>query len=276
MFTFASIVSGSAAVTSVVASTAEPFGCILQTQSGTNLTVSLVGLPITVNSIGVANSPPLISAATATPASVTTTQVTLSVTASDDGGEPALRYDWSAPTVPLGGGVTFSANGTNAAKSSIATFTRSGTYLLRVQATDGGALTDAQDVTVTVTPTATSMVMTPAIAAMTSVDTQTFTVQVRDQFSVALATQPAITWSMDSGSVGSIAPLGLYTAAATGSATVRATAGAMQATASVSVSAVPTPVAHNGGGGSKCGFGTATACFLLLGLALLAGKRTNV
>lgn len=56
----------------------------------------------------------------------------------DDGGEAALTYTWSA-TGP--GTVSFSENGTNAAKSSIATFTKSGSYVLTVTITDSDKLT---------------------------------------------------------------------------------------------------------------------------------------
>ncbi len=63
---------------------------------------------------------------------------TLAVMGADDGGEAALTYTWSA-TGP--GTVSFSENGTNAAKSSIATFTKSGSYVLTVTITDSDKLT---------------------------------------------------------------------------------------------------------------------------------------
>ena len=58
----------------------------------------------------------------------------------DDGGEANLIYSWSA-TGP--GAVSFSPNGTNAAKSSVATFTQAGAYVLQA------AIGDEQGETVT-------------------------------------------------------------------------------------------------------------------------------
>lgn len=56
----------------------------------------------------------------------------------DQGGEAALTYTWTA-TGPES--VSFSENGTNAAKSSIANFTKSGSYVLTVTITDSDELT---------------------------------------------------------------------------------------------------------------------------------------
>lgn len=94
------------------------------------------------------NAAPTISVATATPAAVTGTTTAVAVTASDDAGETALTYTWSA-SGPAG--VTFSPNGANAAKASTATFTVSGSYSLIVTALDAGGLSATSTVPVTVT-----------------------------------------------------------------------------------------------------------------------------
>jgi len=71
---------------------------------------------------------------------------TLSVSASDEGGEGNLIYTWSA----TGGSVTFSPNGTNSAQSSTATFLAAGDYTLTVTVRNaaGGTATSSVPVRV--------------------------------------------------------------------------------------------------------------------------------
>jgi fibronectin type 3 domain-containing protein len=95
-----------------------------------------------------ANSAPTIAtaaAANANPAVNLKTQ--LSALGADDGGEANLTYTWSVVgTAP--GTVTFSANGTNAAKSSTATLSKAGTYTLQVKIADTGGLSATSTVVV--------------------------------------------------------------------------------------------------------------------------------
>ena len=56
---------------------------------------------------------------------MTGTSTALSVLGADTAGESTINYTWSA-TGP--GAVSFSANGTNAAKNTTATFTVAGAY----------------------------------------------------------------------------------------------------------------------------------------------------
>src|SRR2546421_8004377 len=68
------------------------------------------------------NAPTIAVAAAASPNPVTTgTTTDLSVLGADDGGETHITYSWAITAGPSG--ATFSANGTNAAKSSTATLT---------------------------------------------------------------------------------------------------------------------------------------------------------
>src|SRR5262249_54939880 len=71
--------------------------------------------------------------------------------------------------------------------------------------------------------------------------TQQFTAAALDQLGKAMATQPAFTWSLLAGGVGSISSAGMYTAPASGigSATVGAASGKMSSTASVTVASLP-------------------------------------
>jgi hypothetical protein len=88
----------------------------------------------------VVNSPPTVAAvATATPAVVSGSSTQLTVLGADDGGEAALSYAWATTGVPPAA-VAFSANNSNAAKNSTATFTKSGNYAIQATISDVGTL----------------------------------------------------------------------------------------------------------------------------------------
>ena len=94
--------------------------------------------------------PTVATPATATPPTLnlgSTTQ--LSVLGADDGGEANLTYTWGAVGNPPGP-VAFSANGSNAARNTVATFTANGTYNLFVIIRDVGGQSAISNVTVTV------------------------------------------------------------------------------------------------------------------------------
>jgi hypothetical protein len=185
------------------------------------------------------NQPPTVAtpaAASANP--VIGTSTNLSVLGADDAGAAALTYTWSLTGTPPAT-VTFSANGTNAARNTTATFSKAGAYSFLVTIRDAGGLTTTSSVNVTVNQTLTSLAVTPGSVTLNNGGTQQFSAQARDQFGTVLAVQPAFTWALASG-VGSVGTAGLYTAPATGtgSAVVRATSGAVGGTASVTVQAV--------------------------------------
>src|SRR5262249_55751913 len=156
------------------------------------------------------------------PVSGTTTN--LSVLGSDLAGESTLKYTWSIVSEPSGAiAPTCSANGTNAAKNTTATFYLTGAYTFQVTITDTFGLTTTSSVSVTVKQTSTSMSISPATCSVMEGQTQQFTATMLDQFAKAMASQPtSFTWSLGSSSVGSINSSGLYTAPAnsTGNATV--------------------------------------------------------
>ncbi len=181
---------------------------------------------------GAGNQPPSITTnAAASPSPVTGTSTALSVAASDDAGEPALTYTWySSPP-----SVSFSRNGTNAAKATTAAFTAAGAYTFTVTVSDAGGLSTTSSVNVTVQQTATSVAVTPANATVGKGNVQNFVASVRDQFNVPLVTQPGVTWSTSGG--GSMAADGTFTASVVGGPfTITATSGAINGTASVTVS----------------------------------------
>src|SRR5207253_405330 len=187
------------------------------------------------------NAPPTVATpAAASPNPVTGTTTNLSVLGADDGGEANLTYTWATIGTPPAP-VTFSADGTNAAKNVVATFASSGSYSLQVTIKDQGTLTVTSSVSVTVNPTLTTISVSPASATVGIVGTQQFTATGSDQFGVSLTTQPSPGWTVSGG--GSISTTGLFTAGTTtgGPFTVTASSGGINGTASVTVTnAAPT------------------------------------
>lgn len=179
-------------------------------------------------------APTVATAAAASPSTVTGSSTSLSALGADDAGESALTYTWATTGSPPAA-VAFSANGTNAAKSSTATFTRAGSYTLRVTIADAQGATVTSTIAVTVNATLTSIVVAPATATVATGATQAFTATARDQFNQTMSA--TIGWSVSGG--GSINTSGLFTAGASagGPFTVTATSGSRTGTASVTVTA---------------------------------------
>jgi hypothetical protein len=95
-------------------------------------------LPIEGAALGAANQRPTVAQPATSPGSAQVgAPVALAALGADDGGEAALVYTWSA-TGPAG--VSFSANGSNAAKSTSATFVAVGTYACTVRISDAEGL----------------------------------------------------------------------------------------------------------------------------------------
>ena len=181
-------------------------------------------------------APTVATAAAATPATVTGTTTALSVLGADDAGEANLTYSWATTGTPPAA-VSFSANNSNAAKNTTATFSKAGSYTFQVTIADAGGLSTTSSVSVTVNQTLASIVVTPLTAALIANQTQQFSASGYDQFGSVLASQPAFTWAATPG-VGSINASGLYTAPATaGSATITASSGSTSGSSSVSITA---------------------------------------
>ena len=134
-------------------------------QVGTTQTITMsstvyVGLAVTshlngtsctgvLDNVAVNAAPTVSTAASATPNPVTGTTTNLSVRGSDDGGEANLVYTWTTTGTPPAP-VTFSQNGTNAAKNTLVTFSKTGTYNFQVTITDAGGLSTTSSVSVVV------------------------------------------------------------------------------------------------------------------------------
>jgi plastocyanin len=97
-----------------------------------------------------ARVPTVAVAAVANPNPATSATATLNVLGADDEGEAALTYTWTTTGTPPAA-VVFSANGTNAAKSTTATFSQTGSYdfLCTIRDADGFTVTSAVAVMVT-------------------------------------------------------------------------------------------------------------------------------
>ena len=146
----------------------------------------------------VSQAPSVVNAAAASPATVISKFSTLSALGADDGGEASLSYTWSVTGTPPAP-VTFSLNGTNAAKSTLATFSRGGSYPCQVTITDLMGLSITSSVTVAVNQTATVVTVTPITPVVHIGATQTFSASAKDQFDQVMAVQPTFTWSVTGG-----------------------------------------------------------------------------
>jgi MYXO-CTERM domain-containing protein len=176
--------------------------------------------------------PTVATAASANPNPVTAKATALTVLGADDGGETNLVYTWAASGPAT---VTFNPNGTNAAKSSTATFAAAGAYTLTVTIRDKANQTATSSVAVTVKQTPTTIAVAPSTASVPASQTQQFTATVYDQFTAAVAMPPAIAWTVGGG--GTISASGLFTAGqvASGPYTVTANGGGVTGTAQVTV-----------------------------------------
>lgn len=180
--------------------------------------------------------PTVATPATATANPVAGTSAALSVLGADtdDGGESRLSYTWTTVGTPPAP-VSFSANGSNAAKNTVATFTKSGTYAFQVTITDPTGLSTTSNLTVTVAQTLTAVKVSPATATVDAGASVPFSAQGLDQFGSPMANPPAWTWSVASGG-GTVSGAGVYSAPDTaGSATVQAAAAGLSGSSSVTV-----------------------------------------
>ncbi len=113
-----------------------------------------------VSWLGNNNSPPIVStAASASPSAVTATTSYLSVLGGDTEGESNLSYQWaSSGTTPT---VTFSPNGSNAAKNTLAIFSNAGSYFCQVIMTNLSGLSVTSSVNVNVVQFPSTIAPTP-------------------------------------------------------------------------------------------------------------------
>ncbi len=185
--------------------------------------------------IGTSSSwPSVATPAAAMPNPVSGTTAALSVLGADNSGEANLGYTWSTTGIPPSA-VTISTNGNNAAKNTLATFTGAGNYGLQVVISNQLGLCVTSVVSVAVSPTPTILGVSPASATVGLNATQQFNAVMIDQFSNALAVQPAFNWTVLSGG-GIINSAGLFTASSVpGTSVIQVIGGTLTNIAAVSV-----------------------------------------
>jgi hypothetical protein len=189
--------------------------------------------------------PPTVAvAASANPNPITGTNTSLSVLGADDGGEASLTYTWSTTGTPPGP-VSFSANGTNASKTTTATFSKAGPYAFRVRITDTSGLSTTSNLAVTVQQTLNTVRVSPATATISTGGTQQFNATASDQFNSGMLSQPAFTWSVTSGG-GTVNSTGLFVApSVAGTSVVTASSAGVSGSAAVTIE-VALPAAPTG------------------------------
>ena len=195
------------------------------------------GVEILSGSAAVNQSPTVATPAAATPSTVTGTTSSLSALGADDGGEAQLTYTWSVTGSPQGV-VSFSANASNAAKNTVVTFTKAGSYALLVKITDAAGASTTSVVNVVVNQTLTNIAVSPSAVMIQSGATQSFTATATDQFGIVMAPQPTFTWATTGG--GRIDSSGLFSASVVGGPfTVVASSGSQSGSTSVTVTQTP-------------------------------------
>ncbi|HSV13196.1 MAG TPA: hypothetical protein VLI90_02990, partial [Tepidisphaeraceae bacterium] len=195
--------------------------------NGTLCTSTFTGVLVNQN-------PTVATAASATPNPANSTTSALSALGADDGGEANLAYTWSTTGAPPAA-VSFSANGTNAAKNTTATFTKAGTYSFLVTVTDALGLATTSAVSVVVNQSPTLVTVAPNPVTVAGGATKQFSATVTDQFGQPIVS-PSVTWSTSGG--GSTDTSGLFTASQTGGA-FNVTAKSGSASGSAAVNVVP-------------------------------------
>lgn len=114
------------------------------------------------------------------------------------------RYVWQVTNAPEGGSVSFSRNSSNAAKQTSLTFTKAGTFDIRVSVETLGVPFASATMTFNVIPTSSSISVRTSggqtISSTTGLSTSDTRVQLNpttlDQFGNPLETQPGVVWQL--------------------------------------------------------------------------------
>ena len=242
-----------------VASASDQFGNVMATQppftwSASGGTINGSGLfttPATLGSVTVTVSSGSISATakvtvqdvptiTVPAAAVLNTAMTgaaLSVLATDDVNDAALKYLWYVTSAPAGGTATVGDNGDNSAKNTTVTFDEAGSYTLEAIVSDTSGVTATSSVTFVVAQVASSITVTRGLNGVINNASDVFTAIERDQFGGVMAKQPGFTWSATGCTInnGTITP-----PTAVGTYSVTAQAGSLSGTTTFVIKASAT------------------------------------
>jgi hypothetical protein len=187
---------------------------------------------------GVSKSPTVATPASATPGQVSGSTTALSVLGAADEGESGLTYTWSLQKQPGGAKTpTFSANGTNAAKSVNATFFKAGFYRFRCTIENAFGERTISDVEVTVDQVLTSVRMTPHAQTVRSGATIDYNATAHDQFGHRMRSNPAPVFALTEGSGQIDSATGIFTAGNKGHAVISATIDELSGTVGATVTA---------------------------------------
>ena len=177
---------------------------------------------------------PTVASPAAAPSSIGGTTAALSALGGYNGGESDLTYTWSTTGTPPAP-VTFSVNGSNAAKNTVATFSKAGTYTFQVTITDPAQLSTTSRVSVTVTQTSKSIALSLVSNNLATTGTEQFSASIRDQFGNPLASQPSgFVWMVIGN--GAIDGNGRFTPTyASGNTAILAASGSLEGAAAISL-----------------------------------------
>lgn len=160
---------------------------------------------------------------------------TLATNATDNVlGAASINYTWSVLSGP--GSATFTPNGTNASRNSTITFTRAGTYVIRVTYSNANGSTTA-DTSATVVPQVLSgIIVSPTNITLKTLQNQVFTATGADQFAQSMSIG-AVTWSTTGNAniSGNGAQVNFNSAQLGQQLRVTATSGSFSGSASVSI-----------------------------------------
>ncbi len=172
-------------------------------------------------------TPPVISSAQASPSTVPDIGSVATLSATVTGSGP-FTCSWAV--LNGGGPVSFSANDSTAASSTVATFQAPGAYLFRIRVTDSHGLSSTSTVPATVLAGSGAMAVAPYEVQVANGESMAFHAQAWDAVGTPVAISPA--WSVSGG--GAIAANGVFTADTPGGPfQVTAVSGALAATATV-------------------------------------------
>jgi hypothetical protein len=181
--------------------------------------VDTVTATVTVNNVTFSGSAlaafqpgPSIAQLGASPSTVTGFSTTMSAQVTDLN-PGTLAYSWWVVQTPAG-----AMTPTIESSASISTsvmFYQAGGYEFAFRAIDSAGVSDSGLVSVTVVPTYSSIAVVPATTTLAYGWQKQFAATADDQFGNPLASQPAFTWSLLSGT-GTIDAQGLYTAPGSG------------------------------------------------------------
>jgi hypothetical protein len=212
--------------------------------SGSMFSYSFPAYSMTVLDLGkvvsIASGPSITQGAAASPSAIDGESTLLSVSAADPAGASSLTYTW-ATTGSSPAPVSFSANGSDAARSVTATFSKAGSYTFEVTVRDLSGASASSSVTVAVNSTVSTVRVSPGSITVPAGGSEVFTGAAYDQFGTLITPQPALSWSVSQGSGMIDVATGVYVAPrARGTATVQASSGGVRGQASVAITAPAT------------------------------------